>query len=48
VTISLTVDDVDEVIRWALSYGDDAWISAPPAAVAKAKGLVQRVRQRYA
>ena len=47
VTISLTVDDVDEVIRWALSYGDDAWISAPPAAVAKAKGLVQRVRQRY-
>jgi predicted DNA-binding transcriptional regulator YafY len=47
VTISLTIDDVDEVIRWALSYGDDAWVSAPPAAVAKAKGLVERVRQRY-
>jgi predicted DNA-binding transcriptional regulator YafY len=47
VTISLTVDDVDEVIRWALSYGDDAWISSPPSAVAKAKGLVERIRQRY-
>jgi predicted DNA-binding transcriptional regulator YafY len=46
-TISLLVDDVDEVLRWALSYGDDAWISAPPAAVAKAKGLLKRLEQRY-
>jgi predicted DNA-binding transcriptional regulator YafY len=46
-TITLTVDDVDEVVRWSLSYGDDAWISGPAAAVAKAKGLVGRLRQRY-
>jgi predicted DNA-binding transcriptional regulator YafY len=46
-TISLTVDDIGEVVRWALSYGDDAWISGPAAAVSKAKGLVARVQQRY-
>jgi predicted DNA-binding transcriptional regulator YafY len=47
VTISLTVDDVDEVVRWALSYGDDAWITGPATAIAKAKGVVGRLSQRY-
>ncbi len=36
VTISVTVDDVDEIVRWALSFGDEAWISGPPAVVARA------------
>jgi predicted DNA-binding transcriptional regulator YafY len=47
VTISLEVNDIDEVVRWALSYGGDAWIAAPASAVAKAKGLVERLEQRY-
>jgi predicted DNA-binding transcriptional regulator YafY len=47
VTISFVVDDVDEVVRWALGYGDEAWISAPPAAVARARAIVAEMQERY-
>ena len=46
-TISFVVDDVDEVIRWALGFGDSAWVSAPQGAVARARELNDRVRARY-
>jgi predicted DNA-binding transcriptional regulator YafY len=47
VTISFVVDDVDEVIRWALGYGDEAWVSAPPTAVARARAMLARVKKHY-
>jgi len=47
VTITLTVDDPDEVIRWTLSYGGEAWITAPPRAVARARELLERAQQHY-
>ena len=46
-TISLTVDDVDEVVRWALGFGDEAWISSPSAVVMRAKETLARMRRRY-
>ncbi len=42
------VGDPDEVIRWALGYGAEAWISAPPSAVARAKNLAADIAARYA
>jgi predicted DNA-binding transcriptional regulator YafY len=47
VTIAFVVDDVDEVVRWAFGYGDEAWVSAPPAVVARARDLLARVKKRY-
>ena len=47
VTISFVVDDVDEVIRWALGFGGEAWVSAPPGAVARARETVDRISLRY-
>jgi len=38
---------VDEVIRWALSYGDDAWISSPNSAELKAKDVLKRASSHY-
>ena len=46
-TIRLQVDDVDEVIRWALGFGDEAWIVAPADAVARARLMAERIRRRY-
>jgi predicted DNA-binding transcriptional regulator YafY len=47
VTLRLTVDDADEVIRWAMSYGGEAWISAPPDAVSRAHELADAITVRY-
>ncbi len=47
VTVGLAVDDVDEVIRWALSFGDQAWVSTPHAVVKRSKELAQRILGRY-
>lgn len=47
VTMTFSVGDPDEVIRWALGYGAEAWISAPPAAVARAKALARDIAARY-
>ncbi|MDE2483235.1 MAG: WYL domain-containing transcriptional regulator [bacterium] len=46
-TLVFRVGDVDEVVRWALGFGPDAWVSAPPAAVARARELVAEVAARY-
>lgn len=46
-TLRLTVDDVDEVIRWAMSYGGEAWISAPPEVVARAREIAKVIVARY-
>ena len=46
-TIALTVDDVDEVVRWALGFGDEAWISSPAAVVMRAKETLAHMRRRY-
>jgi predicted DNA-binding transcriptional regulator YafY len=46
-TISFVVDDVDEVVRWALGFGDEAWVSAPAAVICRAREIVDRVRSRY-
>jgi predicted DNA-binding transcriptional regulator YafY len=45
--ISLLVDDVDEVLRWAMGFGDEAWVTAPASAVARARELIDRTRKRY-
>jgi predicted DNA-binding transcriptional regulator YafY len=47
VTLSLDAYDVDEVIRWALGFGDEAWVSGPAAAVARAKELLAKIGDRY-
>ncbi len=46
-TLRFTVDDVDEVIRWAMSYGCEAWVSAPPDAVARASEIADAIVARY-
>jgi predicted DNA-binding transcriptional regulator YafY len=45
--ITFHVGDVDEVIRWALGYGDQAWVSGPPAAVERAREIVASLQKRY-
>jgi hypothetical protein len=47
-TTSPIVDDADEVIRWALGFGDEACLGAPPTAVAHARETVDRNKRRYA
>jgi hypothetical protein len=47
VTVSLEVYDIDEVIRWALGFADEAWIAAPPTAVARAEEVLAKMRLRY-
>ncbi|HTU82314.1 MAG TPA: WYL domain-containing protein, partial [Candidatus Acidoferrales bacterium] len=47
ITISFDVDDAGEVVRWALGFGDEAWVSAPPAVVESARELLDRIRRRY-
>jgi predicted DNA-binding transcriptional regulator YafY len=47
VTIAFRVDDVDEVVRWAFGYGDEAWIDAPPAAVERARATLAKMQRRY-
>lgn len=47
ITLTLTVGDIDEVIRWALGFGADAWISSPPAAVDRAREVIAEIAARY-
>jgi predicted DNA-binding transcriptional regulator YafY len=41
------VADVDEVIRWTLGFGSDAWISDPPKAVERARTIVGSIAEMY-
>lgn len=47
VTITFAVDDPDEVIRWALGFGGDAWISAPKTIRARAKEILNDIDAHY-
>lgn len=47
VTISLVVDDVDEVIRWTLGFGDQGWVSAPRTAVDRARNTAGQILACY-
>lgn len=47
VTIAFRVDDVDEVVRWAFGYGDQAWIDGPPAAVERARATLAKMQRHY-
>jgi predicted DNA-binding transcriptional regulator YafY len=46
--ITFAVADVDEAIRWALGFGAEAWVIAPPRAVAAARRTVDEMLPRYA
>ena len=46
-TLCFSVGDIDEAIRWALGFGDEAWVSAPPAAVDRAREIVVPIAKRY-
>lgn len=48
VSIALVVDDVDEVIRWAMGFGDQAWIAGPASVIDRARELLDRTQSRYA
>jgi predicted DNA-binding transcriptional regulator YafY len=45
--ITFVVGDVEEAIRWAMSFGDDARIIEPPEAVHKARAIASRLAARY-
>ncbi|MBV9271120.1 MAG: WYL domain-containing protein [Candidatus Eremiobacteraeota bacterium] len=47
VVITLSTNDVDEVIRWALGFGQEARIIAPSAAVERARALTREIAERY-
>jgi predicted DNA-binding transcriptional regulator YafY len=47
VTITLTVDDVGELVRWALGFGEDAWISSPRSSVSNARKLLANITRLY-
>jgi predicted DNA-binding transcriptional regulator YafY len=46
--ITFTVADIDEAIRWALGFGAEAWVVAPPRAVAAAQRTLDEMLPRYA
>jgi hypothetical protein len=45
--ITFAVSDVDEVIRWALGYGSDATVIAPPVAVERAAAMTAAIAAKY-
>ncbi len=46
-TITFTVSEIDEVIRWALGFGAEARVCAPDEAVAAAREMAQRIARSY-
>jgi predicted DNA-binding transcriptional regulator YafY len=46
--ITFAVADVDEAVRWALGFGAEAWVIAPPRAVAAARRTVDEMLPHYA
>lgn len=46
-TITFTVSDAGEVIRWALGLGSDAKVVSPPAAVEHARQIAQEIANSY-
>ena len=48
VDITLTVNDIEEVVRWSLGFGPEARVIAPPRAVALAARCIDQLRSAYA
>ncbi|MFN2450057.1 MAG: helix-turn-helix transcriptional regulator [Candidatus Baltobacteraceae bacterium] len=46
-TMTFTVGDADEVIRWSFGFANEARIVAPPAAVARAAELARAIASAY-
>ncbi len=46
-TITFTLSDVGEVIRWALGFGAEARVVAPPDAVRQAREVVEAIAAEY-
>lgn len=47
VRITIEVGDVSEAVRWAFGFGADARIVAPPAAMAAARSLAERLVEAH-
>lgn len=47
IVITLSTNDVDEVIRWALGFGAEARVVAPAAAVDRARTLTSTIAEAY-
>lgn len=47
VEITLNVDDLGESVRWALGFGSEAIVIAPPEAVAFARRTVESIARNY-
>jgi predicted DNA-binding transcriptional regulator YafY len=46
--ITLQVGDLGEAVRWALGFGPEARVVAPPSAVALARAMLDRLHDAYA
>lgn len=46
-TITFTVSDVGEVVRWALGFGAEAQIVAPGHAIEMARGIAEQIWRAY-
>ncbi len=46
-TMTFTVSDTDEVIRWSLGFGADAKVIGPAGAVERAKALLSEIVESY-
>ncbi|MGZ3507621.1 MAG: helix-turn-helix transcriptional regulator [Vulcanimicrobiaceae bacterium] len=47
-SITFEVSDIDEIIRWALGFGADARITAPPEAVDRMTATLAQISNNYA
>ncbi|HEV3154670.1 MAG TPA: WYL domain-containing protein [Candidatus Baltobacteraceae bacterium] len=46
-TMTFTVSDVGEVVRWAFGFGADAKVCAPPQAVEHARAIAEKICAEY-
>jgi predicted DNA-binding transcriptional regulator YafY len=46
-TMTFTVSDAGEIVRWALGFGAEAKIIAPPSAVEQARAIAQSIAESY-
>jgi predicted DNA-binding transcriptional regulator YafY len=45
--MTFTVSDADEIVRWALGFGADARVVAPPSAVDRARSTIAEIAAFY-
>jgi predicted DNA-binding transcriptional regulator YafY len=46
-TMTFTVNDVGEIIRWSLGFGAEAKVVAPQSAVDEARRIARGIVERY-